>query len=81
MHPFVMFTIKFITVRFKMVRSITRHSRDCQGFQNPQGSGVRVHEGKGRGWDFVPSWNPYPWPGVKGMYEGTKSLARGQGYV
>ena len=30
-------------------------SRDCQGFQNPQGSGVRVHEGKGMGWDFVPS--------------------------
>ena len=30
-------------------------SRDCQGFQNPQGSGIRVHEGKGRGWDFVPS--------------------------
>ena len=29
--------------------------RDCQGFQNPQGSGVRVHEGKGRGCDFVPS--------------------------
>ena len=29
--------------------------RDCKGVQKPQGSGVRVQEGKGRGWDSVPS--------------------------
>jgi hypothetical protein len=41
----------------------------------PLGVWGRVHEGKGRGWNFCTLTKPLPWPGVKGMYE-EKNICR-----
>ena len=51
--------------------------RDCQGFQNPQGSGGRVHEGKGKGWNFCTLAKPLPSAGGQGYVRGISGVCIG----